>query len=426
MFSSLPRGASLLPLPALSPTMTTGTVATWNVVEGSSFDAGAVLCEIETDKATVDYESVDDGFMGKILMPAGSKDLKVGTPIAVIAESKSIADELLKMDLSFLHNPPVEVVPVVEHRAIEPLVESGNRSIIHGPAAARICETYGVDIKSLKPSVTLPSGNRIVTKSDALVATKGKSSKIVPVSAPSIVTKTQAAIPVVPGVDYEDIELSTMRKVIAKNLTEAKQSRPHFYATIECELDQVLEMRKTLKSQIGSAPSINDIVVKAAALALRDVPRVNCRLEQGKVVQNVSVDVSVAVATPSGLITPIIQNADRKGYLEISSTMKELAGRAKINKLKLDEFIGGSFTVSNLGMFDVSEFTAIINPPQSAILAIGSGMKTFKVDENGSLKVVQLMTVQLSADRRVIDDVTCGQFLQCFQKYMSHPSLMTI
>lgn len=213
-----------------------------------------------------------------------------------------------------------------------------------------------------------------------------------------------------------------MRKVIASRLTEVKQSRPHFYASMDVDLDGVLAWRQELKALLGSAPSINDVVIKASALALRDVPGVNCRMEEdGRVVANESIDVAVAVATPTGLITPIVRDSDRKGVAQISAEMKELAGRARINKLKLDEFQGGSFAVSNLGMLGIDSFTAIISPPHAAILAVGSGRREFA---NAQLDVVNRLTVQMSCDRRVIDDHAAATFLQVFATYMARPGVL--
>jgi len=328
--------------------------------------------------------------------------------------------------------------------------------VLISPAAAFLLNSYGVSASSVHASRALPSGKwHVVTKDDALAAVKGKelvgvgskakqaepdaaatSVQAPPKSAPSAQAQSQQRASAAPAVEplgegdvsgsFEDVDLTTMRKVIATRLTEAKQSRPHFYASIDCEIDKILGYRKNLKQTLGAAPSINDMIVKAASLAIRDVPRINCRLEaDGSVSENKSIDVAVAVATPTGLITPIVKNSDQKGVLQISADMKDLAGRARANKLKLDEFQGGSFTVSNLGMFGISDFTAVISPPQSAILAVGGGRQEFDVS-GAEPRAVNLITVQVSADRRLLDDITAAQFLQCFRTYMSDPLLLTL
>lgn len=444
--STLPDGATVLPMPALSPTMTSGNIANWNIKELETFETGQSLCEIETDKATVDYEAVDDGILAKILAPENSKDLEVGTPIAVVTDDNKVAEQIKAMDLSFLLNSDNSTNPTVSSanetapsQAIEKPIQMSQQQgqIRVAPSAGMLLRSYGVDPSSVTPTHRLASGGMVISKSDAMKAVTGKSLvKLSPVEAKPVFTSTEQKAsdrsPInlsteIIGGDYEDIPVTTMRKVISTNLTQAKQSRPHFYATVECEIDNVLAWRKDMKQKLGVAPSINDIIVKAASLALRDVPRVNCQLgSDGSVIQNKSVDVAVAVATPSGLITPIVTNSDQKGVMQISTDMKDLAARAKNNKLKLNEFQGGSFTVSNLGMFGITDFTAVINPPQSAILAVGGGQPSFNCDDPMNPRAVTNITVQLSSDRRVIDDMSCGQFLQCFRSYLAEPMLMTL
>mmetsp|Transcript_5257 Transcript_5257/g.10883 ORF Transcript_5257/g.10883 Transcript_5257/m.10883 type:complete len:498 (-) Transcript_5257:997-2490(-) len=465
----LPEGASAVPLPALSPTMESGRVAAWNLREMDSFEAGSVLAEIETDKATVDFEAQDDGVLAKILINAGEGgDIAVGETIAVIADSKDIAEAVNKMDLSFLTSKSSSTPSTSSESSASTSTSSASTQAaadegpvpdkqLVSPAAAAILATFGVDAKKIHGSAKSPSGTAIVSKEDAVRAVEGKK----PVDQHSAAPQKQAQEPKQaqqkqpqaqqqtqqkqpqgvtraaanglpesePEREYEDIPLTNMRKVIASRLSESKQSRPHFYATIDCEIDAILKMRKELKATLGSAPSINDMILKAAALALRDVPTVNCRVEpDGSIVQNSSVDVAVAVATPTGLITPIVKNTDQKGVMQISADMKDLAGRARSNKLKLEEFQGGSFAVSNLGMFGINDFTAVISPPHSAIMAVGGGRQEFvcPTDDPADMRVVNVLTVQVSADRRVVDDRTLGQYLQVFQAYMSKPMLMSL
>ncbi|GBG30776.1 Dihydrolipoyllysine-residue acetyltransferase component of pyruvate dehydrogenase complex, mitochondrial [Hondaea fermentalgiana] len=462
---ALPEGASMLALPALSPTMDSGRVAAWTVEELGSFSAGQSICEVETDKATVDLEVQDDGFLAKQLVQAGSDTLDVGSPIAVIAESLEVAKEVQAMDLSSLlaggsddaasssSSSSSSETSSASDDAAAPSGPIPAKQLV-SPAAASILASYGVDPSTVAGSLKSPNGTPIIGKSDALKAVKGKDlvdqSASAKKAAPAQTSQPQqqaqpqqqqqqqapkakreeVVVPESePEREYEDVAMTNMRKVIASRLTEAKQSRPHFYATIDCEIDAILAMRKELKAALGSAPSINDMILKAAALALRDVPRVNCRVEpDGSIVQNDSVDVAVAVATPTGLITPIVKNTDQKGVTQISADMRDLAGRARENKLKLEEFQGGSFAVSNLGMFGITDFTAVISPPHSAIMAVGGGRQEFvcPTDDPADMKVVNMLTVQLSADRRVVDDLTMGQFLQVFQAYMAKPMLMNL
>lgn len=288
----------------------------------------------------------------------------------------------------------------------------------------------------------------MITKGDALEAVQGKS--LAPsIAAPRVSDATAspselASTPVLatqggeaPSGDFVDVEATNMRKVIAKRLTESKAELPHYYVSMDCEIDEILKLRKDLKKELGVAPSINDLIVRASALSLRDVPRMNAQLANGRVVQSDRIDISVAVATDAGLITPIIPDADKKGLMELSEKTRDLAKRARENKLKLEEFQGGSFTVSNLGMFGISDFTAVINLPQAAIMAVGSGETKVQVkrdavaDEAGTLseedlRVATVMTVSLSCDRRIVDDATAGQFLQCFRSYVEKPKLMAV
>ena len=283
----------------------------------------------------------------------------------------------------------------------------------------------------------------MITKGDALEAVKGKS--LAPLSAaPTSSTAGKGPAPSAsmnvvsaPSGEFIDVEATNMRKVISKRLTESKAELPHYYVLMDCELDEILSLRKELKEEIGVAPSINDMIVRASALSLRDVPRMNAQISNGQIVQSENIDISVAVATEAGLITPIIPNADKKGLMELSEKTRDLAKRARENKLKLEEFQGGSFTVSNLGMFGISDFTAVINLPQAAIMAVGAGEPKVRVkadaefDEAGTvseqdLEISTVVTVSLSCDRRIIDDATAGQFLQCFRHYLAKPKLLSI
>jgi len=454
--SMIPPFAQFLPMPALSPTMTAGSVTVWHVTEGSAFEAGDVICEVETDKATVDYEAVDAGVLAKILVgdkTSGAVDIQVGEPIAILVEDKSDLEKLISENLDFLkiagHTPKEDSTAVSDQEKEEvKQLSVDTNPVTLSPAARHILETHGID-----PSTVEGSGRRgMITKGDALQAIQGASARGASLVANEISynstsgTATTESKPDDAEICKEmienvsDVSVSTMRKVIATRLTESKHELPHYYATIECEIDELLELRKFYKRELNRAPSLNDMIIRASALALRDVPILKSQLSaDGKVVEQEQTDISVAVATSEGLITPIITNADKKGFMEISDNVRDLASRAKTNKLKLEEFQGGCFTISNLGMFGVNDFTAVINLPQVAILAVGSGAERVKIShreqENGfilthvdedQLESVSVMSVSLSADRRIVDDASAAQFLQSFKTYVSNPKLMNL
>jgi pyruvate dehydrogenase E2 component (dihydrolipoamide acetyltransferase) len=406
-------------MPALSPTMTEGNLVKWHKNEGDKVKPGDVIAEIETDKATMEVEVVDGGTLGKILIPAGTENVKVNAPIAILLEAgedKSALDtvklpgaavpaaaapQAVTAPAPEAHHAPALAAPVTHAPATSGRVAAS-------PLARRIAASKGVDIGSVSGSG--PRGR--VIKRDVESATPG--------------TTTGVTSPArnLSGPAFEDVSISNMRKVIAKRLVESKQTVPHFYLTIDCRVDEILRIRQTLNKYIEPEKlTVNDFVIKAVAMALRDHPDANASWMGDKIRRYRNADISIAVAIPDGLITPIVKAADLKSLRDISREMKDLAKRAKDGKLKPEEFQGGSFSISNLGMYGIREFGAIINPPQSCILAVGTSEERAIV-EDGQVHVRSMMSCTLSVDHRVVDGKLGAEFLVTFKKYMENPLLM--
>lgn len=443
---------TIFPMPALSPTMETGTIANWNLKEGDDFSAGDVLCSIETDKASVDFEAQDDGILAKILRDGPTaQELPVGTPICVVVEDgddvAAFADFVAEQEES----DPVAVSPAdVSSPKVTP---ESKRTVadefVLMPSARHLSHSKGVDATGL---VGTGKGGRI-TKGDVLKALelgtpmpplqKKAASPTATTSTPQAPTKPLSLADLVdlplPNIEtngtFEDVSNNNMRKVIARRLTEAKSEIPHYYTSMEIELDNVLSLRKSLVKNHDVKVSVNDLIIRSSALALRDVPEVNASFDPNtnQVSMHDSIDISVAVATPSGLITPIVPHTDRLGLADISSSVRDLAGRARDGKLQPNEYQGGTFCISNLGMFGIDEFSAVINPPQAAILAVGGGtarvVPTPWIDgatEQEPPQVRTIMTARLSADRRVVDEASAGLFLSALKNYLSKPELLIL
>lgn len=411
-------------MPALSPTMSEGTLARWLKEEGDQVKSGDVLAEIETDKATMEFESVDDGVMGKILVPGGTAGVKVSQPIAILLQEGEESGSLA--DLGPISQPEA-AAPVVAGTLL-PAVGATVR-ILASPLARRIAAESGLDLKGLTGSG--PHGR--IVKADVEkainsgVARAALSPAAHPVAPPSAAARRDAAPPpfsLEPA--YEEIPNSSMRKVIARRLTEAKQTVPHFYLTIDCEVDALLKVRAELNGRSDAYKlSVNDFVVRGVALALRKVPAANAAWGEEAIRRYTDIDVSVAVATPNGLITPVVHHADRKGLAEISNEMKALAAKARDGKLKPEEYQGGGFTISNLGMYGIREFAAIINPPQGCILAVGAAEQR-PVVRNGALAVATVMTCTLSVDHRVVDGAVGAEFLAAVKTLVEDPLSMLL
>lgn len=406
-------------MPALSPTMKEGNLVKWLKKEGDSIASGDVIAEIETDKATMEVEAVDEGTLGKILIPEGTEAVQVNQVIGLILEEDEDKDALKDYTASVVAPTPSpqetsQATSLPQPSAPAPLEQeasSGGR-IIASPVAKRLAEQKNVNLSQIKG--TGPH-NRII-KVDVEKATATSASR----------TVSSQTLPTYDGTAYADIPLSSMRKVIAERLTQSKQQVPHFYLNVQCELDALLEARKTLNSALenqGIKLSVNDFVIKACAEALQKVPEANASWGETYVRQYGSSDVSVAVAIEGGLITPIVKAAHLKSLTQISQEMKGLAKRARDGKLKPEEFQGGSFSLSNLGMYGIKEFSAVINPPQGAILAVGAGEQQPVIRE-GAVQIRTLMSCTLSVDHRAIDGAVGAEFLTAIKYFIENPLLM--
>lgn len=422
-------------MPALSPTMTEGKLATWQVKEGDSVASGDVLAEIETDKATMEVEAIDDGIIGKILIEAGTDNVAINTPIAILLEDGESASDIkdvsaapVKEKSSAAADPEPEPSKPSSASAPPPAPSSGR--VFASPLARRIAGNSNIDISDIPG--TGPHGRIVKADVEKFIASGGKSTKAETATSGSSNTSTSssssAPVSITPphAGDFEEIPLTGMRKTIAKRLTESKQTIPHFYLTIECELDNLLATRKELNSRSDDYKiSVNDFVIRASALALKKLPAANAIWGGDKILQYKDIDISVAVAIDGGLITPIVKGADGKGLAGISNEMKELAGKAKAGKLMPEEYQGGCFSISNLGMFGIKEFSAVINPPQSAILAVGAGAPR-PVIKDGAVSIATVMSVTLSCDHRVIDGALGAELLQYFKGYIEEPLTMML
>ncbi len=419
-----------LKMPALSPTMEEGTLAKWLVKEGDKVESGDILAEIETDKATMEFEAVDEGTVAKILVPEGTDGVKVGAPIALIAaegESVDVTAAPAPVPTKEAAAPapkaaepapppqaPVETPAAPPAPAAIPARTEGNR-IKASPLARRLAEAQGIDLSSLTGS---GPGGRIV-RADLGQAAGGAMAAPKP-AAPAPAASAQ----VEPGdIPHEAVKLSNMRKTIARRLTEAKQTIPHYYLTVDVQLDALLQLRGELNASLesrGVKLSVNDLLIKALALALIEVPEANVSFGGDQMIRYSRADISVAVAIPDGLITPILFDANNKSLSKISAEMADLAGRAKDGKLQPHEYQGGTASISNLGMFGTKQFDAVINPPQAMILAVGAGEKRPYV-VNDSLQIATVMSATGSFDHRAIDGADGARLMKAFKELCEKP-----
>jgi pyruvate dehydrogenase E2 component (dihydrolipoamide acetyltransferase) len=403
-------------MPALSPTMTEGTLSRWLKKEGENVRAGDVIAEIETDKATMEVEAVDEGILGKILIGDGTEGVKVNEPIAILVEQGEAIPTAAPAPKPAPPPPKTEAPPPAPRKGNGQAVTEGERIFV-SPLARRMAMQAGIDLTSLKGSG--PNG-RIVKADIEAVQQKAPPPVAQPAAAPVARPSAPIAEP------HTLVPHSSMRKVIARRLTEAKSTIPHFYVSMDVEIDALIKLLNDLNAKSPKEGddayliTINDMVIKASAATLRRVPTVNAAWTDDGMALFEDVDISVAVAIPDGLITPIIRKADQKGLATISREMKDLAGRARAGKLKPEEFQGGGFSISNMGMFGVSEFAAIINPPQSAILAVAAGQKR-PVVKNDSLAIATVMTCTLSVDHRVVDGALGARWLREFKRIVEDP-----
>ena len=420
-------------MPALSPTMEEGTLAKWLVKEGDTVKSGDILAEIETDKATMEFEAVDEGVIGKILVPAGTEGVKVNVAIAVLLEDGESASDIsasapAAAAPAAAPTAAPAAAPVAAPAPAAPKAASGER-IFASPLARRIASQKGLDLGQLAGSG--PRGR--IVKADVEGATAAPKAAPAPAAAaaaaPAMASgpATDMVIRTYEGRPFTEVKLDGMRKTIAARLTEAKQSVPHFYLRRDIELDALMAFRGQLNAGLearGVKLSVNDFIIKACSLALQQVPAANAAWAGDRVLQFEKSDVAVAVAIEGGLFTPVLKDAETKTLSALSTEMKDLAARARNRKLAPHEYQGGSFAISNLGMFGIDNFDAIINPPHAAILAVGAGVKKPVVKADGSLGVATVMSVTLSVDHRVIDGALGANLLQAIKDNLENPISM--
>lgn len=450
-------------MPALSPTMESGTVTEWHKAPGDELSAGDVICDVETDKATVAFDVQDDGVLAKIISVAGSGEVSVGSPVAVIVEDTDAYAAFAKADAAGevtldggagSGGNSTEAATPTTPASASGGSSSGSSNLparsvpqefLFAPAARHIAQSKGIDASALEGTgkggritkgdlVTALAKGVVFPPAQAGEAAEASSSQAAAAAPPAAAVAAAPAAPAVAATpvqpssseDFVDQPANNIKKITAKRLTQSKAEVPHLYVSMACEVDGLMAFRKTLLKEHDVKVSVNDIIIRSAALALRDVPEANAKWTGGARHPGESIDISVAVATPTGLITPIVTNADRRGLSNISGKIRDLATRARDRQLKPEEFQGGSFTVSNLGMFGINEFSAVINMPQACILAVGGGAPMVKPGREAGDKprVCSEVTVRLSADRRVVDEAIAAQLLQSFKHYMETPELL--
>ena len=413
-------------MPALSPTMEEGTLSKWLVKEGDTVTSGDLIAEIETDKATMEVESIDDGTIGKILVHEGQESVKVNEPIAILL----LDGENLSDIKSIKKVPPTESVQEIEK------IESKEKLNFSSDKTSKINLDTNINIENLKKNETRifasPLAKRIAKQRDvdlSLINGSGPNGRILKTDIENFNNNKNLLKNKITtnNNNSELIKNSSMRKTIAERLVKSKNEAPHFYLSLDCNIDQLLKIRSmiNLKSNDKYKISVNDMIIKAASSSLIKVPKANASWENENTRYFNNTDISVAVAIDGGLITPIIKDVQSKGLLEISEDMKLLANKAKDGKLLPEEYVGGSFSISNLGMYGIKEFSAVINPPQGAILAVGSGEKR-PIVINDQLTIASIMTVTLSCDHRVVDGAVGAQFLSVFKDFIENPSLMLL
>nr|CAG4651961.1 EOG090X08YX [Triops cancriformis] len=428
-------------LPALSPTMELGTIISWEKKEGDRLNEGDLLAEIETDKATMGMETPEEGYLAKILIPGGTKDVPVGKLVCIIVENaEDVAAFKNYEDSGVLATPTAAAAPTSEPAAApvqaahaaapqsssssQPLSQQEVDRIFASPMARRLAMEKGLSLAAVNKG----SGIHGSIKAQDLATL----SPPAPIDTPTQATPAAAASKPVaaPGASFVDIPVSNIRGVIAKRLLQSKQTIPHYYLSVDVTMDEILKLREELNEILGKDSgklSVNDFVIKATALACKKVPEANSSWQDSHIRQYNNVDVNVAVSTDRGLITPIVFQAEAKGLASISNDVKTLAGKAREGKLQPHEFQGGTFSISNLGMFGVKNFSAIINPPQACILAVGATQKQMIPDDcEKGYRVANVMSVTLSCDHRVVDGAVGAQWLKAFKSFLEKPHTMLL
>ena len=426
-------------MPALSPTMEEGTLAKWLVKEGDVVKSGQVMAEIETDKATMEFEAVDEGVIGKILIAEGTAGVKVNTPIAVLLEDGEDASAAASSPVAaapVAAAPVAAAAPAAAVAAAPAAPASGGARVFASPLARRIAAEKGLDLTAVKG--TGPHGRIVKADVEGAQAAPKAAAPVAAAAAPvaAAAAPAPAAAPSVSADavkklyadrEYTEVPLDGMRRTIAARLTEAKQTIPHFYLRREVQLDTLMAFREQLNKSLegrGVKLSVNDFIIKACALALQKVPDCNAVWAGDRVLKMKPSDVAVAVAIEGGLFTPVLKDADKKSLSALSAEMKDLAGRAKSKKLAPHEYQGGSFAISNLGMMGVENFDAVINPPHGSILAVGAGVKKPVVNKAGEIVVATMMSMTLSVDHRVIDGALGAEFLKAIIEGLENPMMM--
>ena len=414
-------------MPALSPTMEEGTLAKWLVKEGDSVESGDVMAEIETDKATMEFEAVDEGVIGKIIVPEGSTGIKVNEIIAILLEDGEDSSDIETNDAENKQ----DVVDIIKNDEKNPVVKSektglssSKERIFATPLARRIAKSTNVDLANIKGSG--PYGR--IVKAD-VQSNNVKALEKTPITQITSSVTSESIKTMYKDREFAEIPLDGMRKVIANRLTEAKQTIPHFYLRKSVNLDKLLIVRSEMNTGLidqGIKISVNDFIIKASSLALQDIPQANVVWAQDRILQMTSSDVAVAVSVEGGLYTPVIFDSEKKTLSSLSLEIKDLASRARDKKLLPNEYQGGSFAISNLGMMGIENFDAVINPPHGSILAVGAGTKKPIVKEDGTISVATIMSLTLSVDHRAIDGALGAKFLARITNYLENPLTMLV
>ena len=412
-------------MPALSPTMEEGTLAKWLVKEGDTVESGDVMAEIETDKATMEFEAVDEGVIGKIIVPEGSTGIKVNEIIAILLEDGEDTSDIETND----PENKQDVVDIIKNDEKTPVIKSENTDlklskerIFATPLARRIAQSTNVDLANIKGSG--PYGR--IVKAD-VQSNNVKALEKTPITQITSSVTSETIKTMYKDREFAEIPLDGMRKVIANRLTEAKQTIPHFYLRKSVNLDKLLIVRSEMNTGLidqGIKISVNDFIIKASSLALQDIPQANVVWAQDRILQMTSSDVAVAVSVEGGLYTPVIFDSEKKTLSSLSLEIKDLASRARDKKLLPNEYQGGSFAISNLGMMGIENFDAVINPPHGSILAVGAGTKKPIVKEDGTISVATIMSLTLSVDHRAIDGALGAEFLAKITNYLENPLTM--
>ena len=414
-------------MPALSPTMTSGKLAKWCIREGDKVESGDIIAEIETDKATMELEAIEEGIIGKLKVNAGTEEIAVNQEIAIILEHGETIDDINNIVSSREAIEPVKITSEIstsiklenlEKRASTSKAREDNQRIYASPIAKRLATKAGLDISQIQGSG--PHG-RIIKNDIKQLLDQNNIIKYKNLKNPNIIDKNDSQI-----LDFKEIPHSKMRKLIARRLTESKQQIPHFYLNIDCELDSLIDIRQRLNNKSKDDKiTINDFIIRAAAIAVKKIPSINTLFTPTSTKCMGGIDISVAVALKEGLITPIIRNANEKGLLAISKEMKTLTQQAHQGSLSPEQYQGGTLTISNLGMYGINSFSAIINPPQSCILAIGAAEER-PIVKNNQLSIATLITCTLSADHRVIDGALGAAFMSEFKALLEDPVCMIL